>query len=142
MNIEELMEKFPKAFEHADISFPDGWKQIIEDCLTMMLYRSMWYDKSKDDLDAVQGNYIEIHQIKEKFGSLRVYFSIANDPCDYRGNSISDRLLNETYGVVKFAEYLAGKSCQVCGEHGTLRTTRPYIETLCDEHDRIRSSPT
>ena len=142
MNIEELMEKFPKAFEHADIWFPDGWRQIGEDCLTMMLYNYSWYDKSKDDLDAVQGNYIEIHQIKEKFGELRVYFSIVNDPCDFQGNSISDRLLNLSYGVVRFAEYLSRKTCQVCGEHGTLRTTRPYIETLCDEHDRARSNPT
>jgi hypothetical protein len=60
-----------------------------------------------------------IVQVKEKFGSLRIYFE-PNQKA-YQG------LLNELA-----AESLT--TCEVCGGSGRLRTDRYWQRTLCDEH--------
>lgn len=135
MNIKELREKYPNAFEDQMYSYtyPAGWKTIVEDCLTLMLGGYQWYDKALDDYDAVPGNYIKILQIKEKFGSLRIYFDIHTEPHNYIGDSMYKQVLFKADGIVNYAEMLASKTCQVCGDHGELRTAN-VLGTYCDDH--------
>ncbi|WP_131824424.1 hypothetical protein [Mycobacteroides abscessus] len=56
-------------------------------------------------------------QIKEKFGGLRVYLS----EHDIRAQQ-----------WVREAEASASKACEICGNPGQLRSSRPWIRTLCD----------
>jgi hypothetical protein len=58
---------------------------------------------------------VKIDQIKEKFGELRFYYSGGD---------------KEVAGMVRFAEYLCNKTCEVSGEKGELCSNRGWYKTL------------
>jgi len=60
-----------------------------------------------------------IVQVKEKFGSLRVYF----EPNERAYEHLLDELASESLTI-----------CEVCGNAGWPRTDRYWQRTLCDEH--------
>ena len=60
-----------------------------------------------------------IVQVKEKFGSLRIYF----EPNQTAYEDLLDELAAESLTI-----------CEVCGGLGRHRTDRYWQRTLCDEH--------
>jgi hypothetical protein len=66
------------------------------------------------------GQKFEVLQVKEKFGGLRVYVNC------HRNEAIYQRL--------GLAAQESLRTCEICGQSGTLREDR-WIKTLCDEHD-------
>jgi hypothetical protein len=62
----------------------------------------------------------KFEQIKEKFASLRIYSSGADD---------------EISGYIDFAELLSAYTCERCGrnDHTIGRTNRGWIKTICRE---------
>ena len=68
-------------------------------------------------------NMIKIDQIKEKFGSLRIYLS--GEP-EY------------LYKMICKAEYENGKTCEICGAKGTNEAINGWYTTLCDEHRKAK----
>lgn len=59
-------------------------------------------------------------QIKEKFGTLRMYYDGGDDV---------------TRAVTTFAEIMSSRTCEVCGDKGeTIRTG--WHRTLCSEHNK------
>jgi hypothetical protein len=60
---------------------------------------------------------VKIDQIKEKFGELRFYYSGGD---------------KEIAGMVRFAEYLANKTCEVSGEKGELCVRGGWYKTLSE----------
>lgn len=87
-------------------SIGEGWKPLVRDLLAKLL-----------ELDPT----IQILQVKEKFGGLRVYYVSNRDTYD-----AADELVAE-------AEALAARTCENCGKPGHTRTDRAYVITLCDE---------
>jgi hypothetical protein len=69
-------------------------------------------------------NWIEVQQIKEKFGGLRFYY----DGGDER---IS--------GLVDMAETWANHTCETCGNKGQKRSGG-WVRTLCDFHENLYQS--
>ncbi len=61
-------------------------------------------------------------QIKEKFGTLRFYYSGGDEYIS---------------GIINFAENMSGEICEVCGNKGKLRNGS-WIKTLCDEHNKYK----
>lgn len=61
---------------------------------------------------------INIVQVKEKFGELRIY----HDPFD-----------KDYQGVINRLERESGERCEVCGEAAS-KTHSPWIKTLCAKH--------
>lgn len=61
---------------------------------------------------------VKIGQYKEKFGTLRVYTDSADETVD---------------GMIRFAEYLSGKTCQDTGEAGSTRNVGGWYITLSDQ---------
>ena len=59
-------------------------------------------------------------QIKEKFGTLRFYYSGGNE---------------YTSGVANMAEAMSGSICEVCGKPGSTGG-KGWIKTACEEHKR------
>jgi hypothetical protein len=60
-----------------------------------------------------------VDQVKEKFGVLRFYFSNGDD---------------DAAGMVQFAEWLSGVTCEACGNTDTDTigsTTKGWIKTCC-----------
>ena len=60
----------------------------------------------------------KIDQIKEKFGSLRFYY--------FGGDK-------EIAGMVRFAEYLCSKTCEVSGEEGEICSNGSWYGTLSEK---------
>jgi hypothetical protein len=70
----------------------------------------------------VAGHEFEVVQVKEKFGGLRFYVNCR------RHEAIRQRI-----GIAADESF---RTCEVCGQPGTLRTAR-CIKTLCDEHQEV-----
>jgi hypothetical protein len=64
-------------------------------------------------------NWIEVQQIKEKFGGLRFY---------YQGGD------EHISGIESMAESWAYRTCETCGNKGE-RRSGGWIRTLCDAHE-------
>jgi hypothetical protein len=61
---------------------------------------------------------VTLDQVKEKFGTLRFYYTGGDDVID---------------GMVRMAESMSGVTCEVCGKPGT-STGGSWIKTACVEH--------
>lgn len=125
---EELNQKRLKTKGWYGCIAPDGWKNIVEDTDRM--------------LSALDPDY-EIHQIKEKFGSLRYYY----------GTSVEDETIQEIMdAVISYAEMLSSKVCEVCGNSSYIQRARwgnkfddtavvketirgGWFKTICDSCD-------
>lgn len=87
---------------------------------------SMWDEERIEELLA-QGyqeptqkvHRVVVDQVKEKFGGLRFYYRGGDDVVD---------------GMVRMAESWAARTCETCGNPGTLRHGG-WVRTLCDQHE-------
>ena len=61
---------------------------------------------------------VTLDQVKEKFGTLRFYYSGGDDYIS---------------GLVSMAESMSGVTCETCGKPGT-QTSGGWIKTVCVEH--------
>jgi len=118
---QKFYDRWPKWFEEKDwpssescmcwgFSHDDGWFDI-EWCLCEDLEKLMTPEESEK---------YRVHQVKEKFGSLRWY-----DNSDY--GAINERV-NQACDETEV-------TCEVCGKEGTIGG-RNWIKTLCKEHKR------
>lgn len=107
-----IIEKYPSLFANIGqqgspmnfgLEVGDGWAGIISTMCFIL-----------DQKDT--GKKFRFDQIKEKFGLLRVYHTGGND---YMA------------GVVRMAEDISGRTCEVCGLPGEQRKGG-WIKTLCD----------
>ena len=83
----------------------EGWNKLIYSAL-----------KEISQLDTT--NSIRILQIKEKFGTLRIYTNHVTDEID---------------DVINKYEQLSSVTCEVCGKPGKCGNTGGLIKTLCKE---------
>jgi hypothetical protein len=58
-------------------------------------------------------------QVKEKFGTLRFYYTGGDDYID---------------GIIAMTQFLSGSICEECGEKGKLRNNN-WLRVLCDKHN-------
>lgn len=80
-----------------------------------------WFDLVRDLCEKIEPLAAKIPdftvlQVKEKFGGLRFYVSHGNE---------------EIHTVIQSAEQESFKTCETCGQSGTLRTDG-WLKTLCD----------
>lgn len=79
---------------------PDGWKNIVEDA-----------DRMLSELDP----FYEIHQVKEKFGTLRFYY----------GTSVENETIREIMdAVISYAEMMSARVCDGCGNSSYIQKAR------------------
>lgn len=116
-----LVEKYPLIFRdrHADMKVTamcwgfecdDGWYWLIDNlCESIQSY----IDNNKPN----KVNQIVAVQVKEKYGGLRFYYDGGND-------FIS--------GMVRLAENLSYKTCEICGSTKNITQTDGWIRTLCN----------
>lgn len=62
----------------------------------------------------------QIHQVKEKFGTLRFYM---------------DTNIKRFRHYVDFAEALSDVTCEKCGAPGVARNSSGWIHVMCDQHE-------
>ena len=105
----DVYSKYPQMFSECfDYSPPDGWDAIVERLLSDIAFVD---PKAK------------IHQVKEKFGELRVYLDRGTDDT---WEALSD-LIHE-------AEEQCAKTCQRCGKPGELRNKNSWYYVACEDH--------
>ena len=113
-----MHERFPKMFQgkYGGFACNPGWWPMLESLCQVM----------QDHIDQSKGQcpQIIVEQIKEKFGTLRFYYSGGDD-------FIS--------GAVFLAESLSSHMCEECGAPGK-RISGGWIQTLCEFHTAEREA--
>ena len=119
-----LIEKYPHLYKDPDPEAPggrysmqlwgfetaDGWFELLE-FFSKRLSKHLKENPIEDFI---------VHQVKEKFGGLRIYPS--------RYDDIISRLIQD-------AETEAYKTCEVCGSQDQVDTAGKYwVRTLCKTH--------
>jgi len=115
---DKIISKYPAIFSEVKyIEAPEGWASIIDRlcCVVDLYVRSYVPEELRDQ--------IFVKQIKEKFGTLRVYFSHTIPFID---------------GAIRMAEDFSGTICQWCGKVGEQHSINGWISTLCEEHYQQR----
>ena len=125
-----LIKKYPKIFRQYKLPMTetcmcwglecgDGWYGLI-DTLCKLL---QW------DIDKNSFPQIEATQVKEKFGTLRFYYNYADEACTDDPERARKQGVQD--GMVRFAEYLSGSTCEKCGTNQDVKQTTGWIVTLC-----------
>jgi len=141
---DKLFGKYPEFFMERSHRWPRLsllWNRITNSWnlppLTMSLMRFSfecgpgWYDLLdnlfKNIKVANKSPLFQIIQVKEKFGTLRVY-------CNFSTDIIED--------LIELAECRSSRTCELCGKYGK-RRGKGWISTLCDlcwEEDQRRKN--
>lgn len=100
-----LLEKYHNLFEDKSFCVGDGWFDIINE-----LAENLTKAQSKLTKELV------VVQLKEKFGSLRVYTNYSPPEIDVFINN---------------AELKSSKTCEECGSPGKIRSGS-WLRSLCD----------
>jgi hypothetical protein len=110
--IDELRIKYPIVFKELSyIECNVGWFNIINSLSsTLESYIQNNIDVPDED--------IYFTQIKEKFGTLRIYIS-------YEDDTIKN--------LIWMAEKLSGSTCEICGAVGFTRSINKWLFTKCDK---------
>lgn len=100
------------------ISCDKGWYKLLVDTNRKM--NMMW------------PNY-EIHQVKEKFGSLRFYWGISSEDKDWEAldENISRTIYEIMGDIADSAERRSSRICEDCGKFGTTTVLNYWYRTLC-----------
>lgn len=135
-NCKKLTDRFPMfQSQGVDPRYPfpmfgfecgDGWFQLLWDlCEDLEQLEKKFLDSLPEEDKAktlLEGGWpgLEVHQVKEKFGTLRFYVGAATD---------------EMHDRINEAEKKSAEICEVCGKPGKIRG-RMWIYCACDEHTR------
>ena len=87
-----------------------GWHPLVKDALTR--------------IEALGNANLDVLQVKEKFGGLRIYLSLDND---------------ETDAIITEAEQEALKTCEACGSRESVELRGGgWLQTLCNPCEEKR----
>ena len=119
-----LCEKYPKMMVNRNKDMQetcmcwgfecgDGWFNILDQLMGNIQHHIDWKNKNGEVV-----HQVTLNQVKEKFGSLRFYYTGGDDYID---------------GMVTLAESMSGVTCEECGLPGT-QTQGGWIKTACAAH--------
>ena len=119
-----------QMFDRFERFFPKGRDVNVEYSLMYFGFShgNGWYSLIYNlfaEIEKIAGDKykIEVLQVKQKFGALRVYISVP----DKKMNKLVTRLILD-------AEKLSMRTCEGCGKDGnSVRTNRGLILTLCEK---------
>ena len=128
-NDEYLCKVFPKMTANRNLPMTetamcwgfecgDGWFPLINQLMSNIQHHLDWKNKDSEVVPQVT-----LDQVKEKFGTLRFYYTGGDD---------------YIRGMVAMAEAMSGILCEKCGKPATTNwPTLPqggWVRTLCVEH--------
>jgi len=91
----------------------DGWFNILDQLMGNIQHHIDWKNKKEEVVAQVT-----LDQVKEKFGTLRFYYTGGDDVVD---------------GMVRVAEGMSAVTCETCGAPGTTGG-HGWIKTRCSLH--------
>ena len=110
-------------FNEIAVQLKAGDSTLFDESMKDMLNRD-FVEKRKQELidlplrEIKECPQVTLDQVKEKFGTLRFYYSGGDDYIS---------------GLVSMAESMSGVTCETCGKPGT-QTSGGWIKTACKEH--------
>ncbi len=122
MKLEELKNKWP-ILRTVCLEHGPGWYEIIDRIMAAITEEG--FDPERD----------EIRQIKEKFGTLRVYIA-----CDaYVQNNNTPETASEVGRWKRISKAIlstdnSASTCEECGQPGRLLVSAGWWSTRCAEH--------
>jgi hypothetical protein len=148
---------FAFGFEHGD-----GWYKILDHLFSylnslmntdlVINYKKDYRDQHKNDKDYYEKYYsyhikppqITISQVKEKYGTLTLYYHSVSEDQVYMTEDLREIIDEEDYDkkikkfydkvdfAIHYAEYQSSITCEETGKDGKLYT-RGWHRTMCDE---------
>ena len=128
-----LCEKYPKMMVNRNKDMKetcmcwgfecgDGWFNILDQLMSNIQHHIDWNNKNfeKGYTQYKQVSQVTLDQVKEKFGTLRFYYTGGDD---------------EISGMVRMAESISGVTCEECGNPGKCRGSG-WFYTACDAHTK------
>jgi hypothetical protein len=112
----------PRGYAEGAQGYPEcneGWRDLLERACARI----------ENALD--NGDTVEITEIKEKYGTLRIYWS-------GRLPSEAEAKVDE---VVDLAKARSACTCEICGAEGRLYSRGGWLATACREHARGEPTP-
>ena len=102
----------------------DGWFNVLDQLMGNIQHHIDWNNKNfeKGYTQYKQVPQVTLDQVKEKFGTLRFYYTGGDDVID---------------GMVRMAESMSGVTCEECGNSGTTGG-QGWLVTLCETHRTAR----
>ena len=130
-----LCEKYPKMMVNRNkpmqetcmcwgFECGDGWFNILDQLMGNIQHHIDWNNKNfeKGYKQYKQVPQVTLDQVKEKFGTLRFYYSGGDD---------------EISGMVRMAESMSGVTCEGCGNPGE-RRGGGWVHTYCTPCEEAR----
>jgi hypothetical protein len=130
-----LCEKYPKMMVNRNKDMKetcmcwgfecgDGWFNILDQLMSNIQHHIDWNNQNFDKgyKQYKQVAQVTLDQVKEKFGTLRFYYTGGDDIID---------------GMVRMAESMSGCTCEECGNIGKSRGGG-WIHTYCDPCEEAR----
>ena len=136
----ELEDKLFKRFE---LFFPNG--RNVDMRQNLMCFGCEcgdgWYNLIYEALEKIEnimpeGYRIRMVQVKEKFGSLQIYFDFEMLPLTISPllSEEESKLLHEKiFNIIDETESKSRKICELCGKKCESRDIGGWVYTLCDE---------
>jgi hypothetical protein len=113
----DLMRRHPRLFEGSGYpTVGDGWRDLLERALKRIA-AAVACDPA--------GSWIKIVQIKEKYGTLRIY---------YDSHKFSKNVRAEVDEAIELAEARSACTCDECGAEGRLYDSGSWYSTRCADH--------
>jgi len=97
-----------------------GWHALIVDTINRLVYLCKLFDTDG----------FEICQIKEKYGSLRLYLDFFPSTDDESKNEMQLKIFRD---VIDVAEWRSTQICQISGNYGRLRDVNGWDMTISDD---------
>lgn len=119
--IRDLRETFEEKVKELNIMY-DGWV-------------NSFIPQLKDELFDLLGSYVEqfnVLEIKEKFGSLRIYWCFDLDGLQDEYVEDVEELYEQIEELLRKYSDISGKTCIVCGEPGVMRDDG-WMTPWCDK---------
>ena len=125
-----LCEKYPKMMVNRNKTMQetcmcwgfecgDGWFNILDQLMGNIQHHIDWKNRKEEVVAQVT-----LDQVKEKFGTLRFYYSGGDDAID---------------GMVRMAESMSGVTCEECS--APAQTHGPgWIRTICEPCETKRET--
>jgi hypothetical protein len=125
-----LCEKYPKMMVNRNLPMTetcmywgfdcgDGWYNILNQLMGNIQHHIDWKNRNGEVVPQVT-----LDQVKEKFGTLRFYYTGGDDVID---------------GMVRMAESISGVTCEGCGNVGE-RRGGGWVHTFCDPCETKRET--
>ena len=123
-----LCERYPKMMVNRNLPMQetfmcwgfecgDGWFNILDQLMGNIQHHIDWKNKKEEVVAQVT-----LDQVKEKFGTLRFYYTGGDDVID---------------GMVRMAESMSGVMCEECS--APAKTHGPgWIRTICEPCEEAR----